>query len=123
MSEGRMSAAEFACWRHLLGLTLDELADELAVHPRTVRSWEVGQQSGGRPAPVPDGVVSELAEMKREHDALVQRILDAEDVMGIVRDKSAAAPMPRGWYVAAAARAMERDPDLMVEWVRDTLRE
>lgn len=107
----RMSAAEFACWRHLLGLTLDELAETMGVNPRTVRAWEAGRDL------IPERIRDELDALKARHDDLVTRYLDADEVIGIVRDKAADTPMPRGWYVAAAARAMQSDPDLMVEWV------
>ena len=39
----RMTGAEFAAHRHLIGLTLDELADTLGVNPRTTRAWETGR--------------------------------------------------------------------------------
>lgn len=35
----RMTGAEFAAHRYLIGLTLDELASFLGVNPRTVRAW------------------------------------------------------------------------------------
>ena len=40
----------------------------------------------------------------------------SEEVVGIVRDKDVATPRPRGWYVAAAARALPIEPDLMLDW-------
>lgn len=107
----RMTAAELAAWRHLLGLTLDELADQIGVNPRTTRSWETGRD------PIPPRITDEIATLRARHDNLVSAYLDTDEVIGIVRDKAADTPMPRGWYVAAAARAMQSDPDLMVEWV------
>ena len=43
-------------------------------------------------------------------------MVDSKEVVGIVRDKAADMPRPRGWYVAAAARALLVEPDLMVDW-------
>lgn len=106
----RMTAAEFAAWRHLLGLTLDELAEALAVNPRTTRAWESGRD------PIPARITDELAAMDVEHRALADQMVAAETPVAIHRDKHVG-PRPRGWYVAAAARALAVDPDLEVDWV------
>lgn len=116
MSDERMTAAEFACWRHLLGLTLDEIADVLTnrhgepLNGRTPRAWESGR------FPIPTHINAAIAALVAEHDQLVRRYLDTEEIIGIVRDKTAETPRPRGWYVAAAARALHEDPDLMIDW-------
>ena len=107
---GRLSGAEFAARRHLLGLTLDELAAMIGVNPRTVRAWETGRDL------IPERIGDELAALIDEHTALVERMVDSEEVVGIVRGKAADMPRPRGWYVAAAARALLVEPDLMVDW-------
>lgn len=107
----RMTAAEFAVTRHLVGLTVDELAAALAVNPRTVRAWEAGRDL------IPARIPAELAALVADHGALADRMAASGQVVGIVRDKRAAADRPRGWYVAAAARAMEREPGLMVDWL------
>ena len=106
----RMTAAEFAAWRHLLGLTLDELAAALAVNPRTTRAWESGRD------PIPARVADELAAMDAEHRKLVAAMVAAEAPVAIHRDKRAG-EHPRGWYVAAAARALTVEPDLEVDWL------
>lgn len=108
----RMSGAEFAAHRHLVGLTLDELATTLGVNPRTARAWETGRD------PISLWVRPELAQLVVEHGRLATSLAtDGRPVM-IVRDKSAGdAPRPRGWYVAAAARALVMEPDLEVEWL------
>ena len=107
----RMTAGEFAAWRHLLGLTLNELAEALAVNPRTTRAWESGRD------PIPARVTDELAALDVEHRALAGQMVDAKAPVAIARDKAAAQPRPRGWYVAAAARALAVEPDLEVDWV------
>lgn len=109
---GRLSGADFAARRHLIGLTLEEVAGVLGVNPRTARAWETGRDL------IPERVGEELGALIDEHTALAERMVDSEGVVGIVRDKGAAdMPHPRGWYVAAAARALLAEPDLMVDWV------
>ena len=85
----RLSSAEFAARRHLVGFTLDQLAAVLRVIPRTV--------------------------LIGEHTGVVQEMLDADVPVHIARD--GAGSRPRGWYVAAAARAIAVEPDLIVEWL------
>ena len=107
---GRLSGADFAARRHLIGLTLDELAAMIGVNPRTTRAWETGRDL------IPERIGGELAALIDEHTVLVDRMVDSEEVVGILRDKGADMPRPRGWYVAAAARALLVEPDLMVNW-------
>ena len=106
----RMTGAEMAAWRHLLGLTLDELAEALAVNVRTTRSWESGRD------PIPLRIRAEVATLVVEHGELAARMVDDGRPVAITRDKAAPSPRPRGWYVAAAARALAVEPGLMVEW-------
>lgn len=106
----RLTAAEFAVWRHLLGFTLDELAAALAVNPRTVRSWESGRD------PIPARIGEELAALDVEHRELATRMASDGRPVAIHRDK-AQGVRPRGWYVAAAARALAVEPDLEVDWL------
>ena len=106
----RMAGAEMAAWRHLLGLTLDELAEALAVNVRTTRSWESGRD------PIPLRIDTEVATLVVEHGELAARMVDDGRPVAITRDKAAPSPRPRGWYVAAAARALAVEPGLMVEW-------
>ena len=108
--EDRMTGAELAAWRHLLGLTLDELAGTLAVNVRTTRSWESGRD------PIPLRIRAEVAGLVVEHGELAASMVDDGRPVAITRDKAAPSPRPRGWYVAAAARALAVEPGLMVEW-------
>lgn len=105
----RLTGAEFAARRHLLGLTLDQLAAVLGVNPRTVRAWESGRDL------IPPRISLEFVVLIDEHTALVRQMLDADVPVCIPRD--GAAPHPRGWHVAAAARAIAVEPDLIVEWL------
>ncbi len=105
----RLSSAEFAARRHLVGFTLDQLAAVLRVNPRTVRAWESGRDL------IPPRITQELAVLIGEHTGVVQEMLDADVPVHIARD--GAGSRPRGWYVAAAARAIAVEPDLIVEWL------
>lgn len=106
-----MTGAELAVWRHLLGLTVDELAEVLGVNERTARAWESGRD------PIPARVSDELAMLGVEHEALARSMATDGRPVVIVRDKAVQTVRPRGWYVAAAARALTVEPDLQVGWV------
>ena len=109
----RMTGAEFAARRHLLGLTLDELASALGVNPRTTRSWEAERDQ------IPARLPAELDALTTEHTKLAQEMIAAGSVQ-IVRAKHDNQDRPRGWYVAAAALATATNPDLRVEWIAAT---
>lgn len=109
----RMTGAEFAAHRHLIGLTLDELASILGVNPRTVRAWEAERD------PIPPRVPDELDALIVEHTALAQEVAAAGS-MQIVRAKRDDQDRPRGWHVTAAARATAINPGLRVEWIEAT---
>ena len=109
----RMTGAEFAARRHLLGLTLDELAAVLGVNPRTTRSWETERDQ------IPARLPAELDALTAEHTKLAQEMIAAGSVQ-IVRAKHDNQDRPRGWYVAAAALATATNPDLRVEWIAAT---
>ena len=104
-----MSAAEVAALRTLMGLSLDQLAEAIGRNRRVVRYWEAG-----RYAPNAESVEA-LWALKARHDDLVAEMLDA-DAMVIVPRRHPDGAMPRGWYLAAAGRAIAEEPDLMVEW-------
>ena len=107
-----MSAAEVAALRTLMGLSLDQLAEAIGRNRRVVRYWEAG-----RYAPNAESVEA-LWALKARHDDLVAEMLDA-DAMVIVPRRHPDGAMPRGWYLAAAGRAIAEEPDLMVEWDDD----
>ena len=106
----RLTGAEFAARRHLIGVTLDELATILHVNPRTVRAWESGRDN------IPARITDEMGALIDEHTDLVNELLNCWQTIFIFRDKTVNTPRPRGWYIAAAARAIAERPDLMVDW-------
>ena len=103
----RMTPAEWAASRRLTGLTLDQLAAELHVNPRTVRSWEQGRD------PIPAGAAEQIDALVDEVIALARTMADTEGVVTLPREDG---DRPRGWYLAAAAHALTLEPDLMLEW-------
>lgn len=111
MSE-RMSGLEFAAWRHLLGLTFEETAYILQVNPRTVRRWESGA------TPIPYGVIDQIHVLYEEHSGLANKLAGTEEIISIsyAREGYGLEDRPRSWYVAALARALQIEPDLMAEW-------
>lgn len=105
-----MTAAEFAAHRRLTGLTLEQLAAQLGVNPRTVRSWESGRDA------VPDRIAAELGALVDRHrrDA---RVMAAAGVPVVLpRYDNSEAEFPRGWYLAAASSALLLEPDIELDW-------
>ena len=102
-----MSAAEVAALRTLMGLSLDQLAEAIGRNRRVVRYWE-----SGRYAPNAESVEA-LWALKARHDDLVAEMLDADAV--IVPRRHPDGAMPRGWYLAAAGRAIAEE-HVKVEW-------
>lgn len=105
-----MSPAEVSALRHMMGLSMDAFARLLGVNPRTVRSWESGRDM------LSESSTAAVWALARRHDELVREYLEAGVPIGIERDMGDASP-PRGWYLAAAGRAMLAEPDLMVGWL------
>ena len=102
-----IGGAVLAALRHRLGYSITELADELDVRPRTIRSWSTGRD------PIPPGVVVELAQLLADHETAVETALDEGEVV-----------LPRsgplvGWWTAVAAEAMSRSHDIGIVWEDD----
>lgn len=105
----RMSPAEVAAVRTLMGLSMDSLAAALDRNPRVVRAWETGAYRIGQES------IDRLWALKRDHDRLVADMLASDGVVVIPLHPEG--DLPRGWYMAAAGRAIAAEPDLMVEWL------
>lgn len=102
-----MNSAHALATRIYLGLTVNQLADILDVHERSVRRWEDPSRDGP-----PPGVVAELGELVTQYDALVDTLVDADgDTIVIPRHDGAPRPewapsdMPQELLTAAAALA------------------
>ena len=108
---GTMSPAEVAALRHMMGLSMDALARLLGVNPRTVRSWESGRDV------LSESSAQAVWALTRRHDELARQYLAAGVPIGIARDMGADSSPPRGWYLAAAGRALMAEPGLTVGWL------
>lgn len=97
-----MNPAQIAATRHLIGLSQAELAEALNVNRHAVKDWESGRFTA-RP-----GVITDLAALRAEHDAELSELGQRFEVPS--------GPRPRGWYLALAARLLDRDPHAEVEW-------
>ena len=104
-----MSPAEVAALRTLMGLSQTQLAEALDRNPRVTRAWETGEYRIGGES------IARMWALKGRHDELVAAMLDA-DTVAAVPAQPRDGDMPRGWYLAAAGRAIDVAPDLMVEW-------
>ncbi|MGJ9487133.1 helix-turn-helix domain-containing protein [Actinotignum sp. GS-2025e] len=102
-----MDAPIISAYRHTLGLKIDALADLLGVSVRTMRAWESGRD------PIPEGAAQDILRLVRDQARLAQRMVDSGMIITLPRRR---AEFPRGYYVAALARALEVEPDLMAEW-------
>ena len=103
-----MTPAMIAATRRLIGLTADQLAGELGVNPRTVRGWESGRYSPS------DGPVKDLLRLRGEHDAEADALTDA--ARGGEAITLPGGPRPQGWYLALAARVLDREPGAGIDW-------
>lgn len=103
----RMTPAQIAATRHLIGLSQAELADALNVNRHAVKDWESGRFAARV------GVIADLAALRAEHDAeLAELVAHAKDSEVEVPS----GPRSRGWYLALAARLVDRLPSARVVW-------
>ena len=99
----RITGPEFAVHRSRLGLTMAELGKRLGVRHDTIKRWESERE------PVPYRVPEELAELHRQQDALARQMAAADGVVFLRRGDR--------WSLAAAGRAQEMEPDIMLNWL------
>lgn len=102
-----MTSAQIAAIRRLLGLTADQLGEELGINPRTIRGWEAGKYSPS------ESVEQALNDLRAEHDAELDLLL-AGTASGPVKVPSG--PRARSWYLALAARLIDRLPAAQIAW-------
>ncbi|WP_300265517.1 helix-turn-helix domain-containing protein [Microbacterium sp.] len=107
----KMTGAEIAATRHLLGLSPTDLAYQLGVSRQSVKDWERGRFTAR------EGVVGDLYARRAAHDAETARLIHgAQDGVPI---GLLSGPKPRGWYLALGARVLDAVPDAMLEWAED----
>ena len=102
-----MTPTQIAAIRRLLGLTADQLGEELGINPRTIRGWEAGKYSPSESAG------QALLALRAEHDAELDDLI-ARAAQGTVEIPSG--PRERGWYLALAARLIDRLPAVQIAW-------
>ena len=105
-----MTAAEFAAHRRLTGLTLEQLAAQLRVNPRTVRSWESGRD------PVSEWAAVALRGLVDRHRRESRAMATAGVPVVLPRYDDPAAEFPRGWWLATASSALLLEPDIELDW-------
>lgn len=101
-----MTAAQIAATRALLGLSQTDFSRALGVTRVAVAGWEAGKFRA-----VP-GVVADIQALRDEHDQLVKDLESSPRPVVIPREGT----RPRSWYLAAAARLIDRQPDTVIEW-------
>ena len=106
-----MTGPEIAATRHLLGLSQQELASMLHVGRSAVKDWERGRFTAR------DGVIADLLALRASHDHETNRL--AEGAAAGIPIYLPDGPKPRGWYLALAARVLDREPEAQFEWTHD----
>ena len=108
-----MSTAEFRMVREAWGWTSEQIAEHLAVDPRTVRRWDRGQSH------VPDGAREDLELLERHLfetvALLVEQLQDAGDVV-LTIPAGDAGGLPGACWRAIAYRVAEDVPGLYVRF-------
>lgn len=111
MAEG-MTGAEMAAHRHLLGLSMSELADYRGLSDlKTMRDQEAGRTR------VPEKTAAKLEELLIEHTQILERLTQgAAEGMVISIPRFGDEQHPKGFWLGLAARLIDRQPDVMLEW-------
>lgn len=109
-----VTPAQIAATRRLIGLTAEQLGTQLGVNPRTIRGWEAGKYSPSETA------AQALLALHAEHDAELTTMLAAAQNGPI---EIPTGPKDRSWYLALAARLLDRQPEAQIDWPeRDNIR-
>lgn len=103
----RMTAGHFTVLRHLTGLSVDELAQELDVNPRTVRAWGAGRD------PIPERIEQEMNTLLDRQNKLADEIITSGEPV-ILRNGERG--KPSGWWLGIAARVLNADPTRPIRW-------
>lgn len=102
-----MTPAQIAATRRLIGLTADQIGEELGINPRTIRAWETGKYSPS------DSAVRALRALRSEHDTELDKMLTSA-AQGPIEVPTG--PRERSWYLALGARLLDRLPDAQIDW-------
>lgn len=105
-----VTPAQIAATRRLIGLTAEQLGAQLGINPRTIRGWEAGKYSPSETA------AQALVALREAHDAELHTMLSAAP-NGPTEIPTG--PKDRSWYLALAARLMDRQPTAQIDWDPD----
>lgn len=111
-----LSPAELAITRQLLGLNRGQLGRMLTNRRGGTMSADALRQMEMGDTPISANVWGQVQGLLAEHDELVRTLTADGRPVQIPRVLPPDAPRPASWYHAAAARALDAEPDLMIEW-------
>lgn len=104
MKKTALNAAEIEAYRRAMGLTLEELGQQINAHPRTIRAWEAGKQKA---LPIYTAAITALY---NQHRAQAEALAEAGGTVEISRDDQA-----RGWKLSVFTRAKDLNPNLTAQ--------
>lgn len=106
-----LTPAEIAATRSLIGLNADQLSKTLQIGSRTVPRWETGALR------ISDSAATAVLDLRAQHD----RDLSAAEAKSHGGTKPITLPRgtaerPASWWVAIAARLVDRHPNIEIHW-------
>lgn len=104
MKETNLNAAEIEAYRRAMGLTLEELGQQINANPRTIRAWEAGKQKA---LPI---YTTAITALYNQHRAQAEALAEAGGAVEISRGDHA-----RGWKLSVFTRAKDLNPDLTAQ--------
>lgn len=105
-----MTPEQISATRRLVGLTADQLGAKLSINPRTIRGWESGKYSPG------PGATEALHDVRAAHDLDFQSCLEVAQRGDSVSLPGGDEDLPASWWLAIAARIIDRIPDAHMDW-------
>ena len=106
-----MTPEQISATRRLVGLTADQLGAKLSINPRTIRGWESGKYSPG------PGATEALHDVRDAHDLDFQSCFEVAKGGDSVSFPEGDGDRPNGWWLAIAARVIDRYPSATFHWV------
>jgi len=105
-----MNQTEFSAIRRLVGLTAEQFGDKLSINPRTVRRWESGATI------ISDSAAALIQDLRATHDLDFESCLAIAGRGDIVTFPEGDGDRPNSWWLAVAARIIDRIPDARLAW-------
>lgn len=104
-----LTPAEIAATRRLIGLSPEQLAAIMNIGDRSVRRWETGAKI------ISDSAANALLDLRQEHDEDTKALATAEHI----EIPAGTDLKPSSWWLAAAARIIDRNPEATINWHSD----